>query len=143
MDLDAFKKYFNQNDSFSAHNGIKLIVLEKGYAKAQMKAAPETKNLLGIMHGGAYYTLADVAAGSALIPYGKVCVTLSADIHYLHPLSGGTAIAEARVEQYGGRIGVVRVEIKSEADELLCVGTVTMYLTKKPIRDIFEGGNGK
>lgn len=140
MDLDAFMKYFNQNDPFSAHNGIRLNVLEKGYAEAEMDVGPSARNLLGMMHGGAYYALADVAAGSAMIPYGRVCVTLNADIHYMHPVSSGKVVARARVEQYGGRVGVARVEIENEEKELLCLSTVTMYLTQKPIGDIFKSG---
>ena len=143
MDLDAFKNYFNQNDSFSAYNGIRLKSLEKGRAEAEMEIGPDTKNLMGTMHGGAYYTLADVAAGCAMIPYGRACVTLSADIHYLHPASAGTVTAEARVTQYGGRIGVAEVEIRNGAGELLCTVTVTMYLTQKPMEEIFPGRDGK
>lgn len=136
MDLDAFKKYFNQKDAFSVHNGISLTVLKEGYAEAEMAVAPNTKNLLGIMHGGAYYTLADVAAGSAMIPYGKVCVTLGADIHYMRPADAGRVVGKARVLQHGGRIGVVRVEVEDAGGETLCVCTVTMYLTSKPVGDV-------
>jgi len=139
MDLKAFKEHFNRTDAFSVYNGIRLVSFEKGFAVAEMDVEAQSKNLMGMMHGGAYYSLADVAAGSAMIPYGRVCVTLSADIHYLRPVSGGKVTAEARVVQYGGRIGVARVEIKDIAEEILCVCTVTMYLTSKPIEDVFPG----
>ncbi len=138
MDLDAFKKYFNQKDAFSAYNGVRLTVLKKGYAEAEMDVGPKARNLLGMMHGGAYYTLADVAAGSAMIPYGKTCVTLGADIHYMRPACEGKVVAKAQVLQYGGRIGVARVEVEDKDGETLCVCTVTMYLTSKPIGDIPE-----
>lgn len=143
MDLDAFLDYFNRNDAFSAYNGIRLKSLEKGHAAAEMDIGPDARNLMGTMHGGAYYSLADVAAGCAMIPYGKACVTLGADIHYLHPASEGTATAEARVVQYGGRIGVAEVEIKNGAGEILCICTVTMYITRKPIGNDFTGGEAE
>ena len=136
MDLDAFKKYFNQKDAFSAYNGISLTVFKEGYAEAEMEVGPNTKNLLGMMHGGAYYTLADVAAGCAVIPYGKVCVTLGADIHYMRPTNSGKVVAKATVLQHGGRIGVIRVEVEDAAGETLCVSTVTMYMTSKPVGDV-------
>jgi acyl-CoA thioesterase len=133
MDLNAFQEYFNKHDQFSVRNGIRLTRIQEGYAEAEMDFAPETCNLMGTMHGGAYYTLADVAAGSAIIPYGKICVTLGADMHYLRPASGGKITAYATVRQHGGRIGVCNVEIRDQAGELLCMGTITMYITSKQI----------
>jgi acyl-CoA thioesterase len=140
MDLNAFKEYFNQNDRFSVYNGIRLDTLEEGYALARMTVGAQSRNLMGTMHGGAYYTLADVAAGCAMIPYGKACVTLNADIHYMRPVSAGEVVAQARAVSCSGKIGVVRVEIQDEGEQPLCVCTVTMYRTEKPIEDFFEGG---
>ena len=137
MDLKAFQDYFNQNDQFSVRSGVRLTHLKEGHAEAEMDFRPEVCNLMGTIHGGAYYTLADVAAGCAVIPYGKICVTLSADIHYLSPASGGTVTAYATVQQHGGRIGVCSVEIKDEAGALLCIGTITMYMTSKDIPEDF------
>ena len=138
MDLNAFQKYFNSNDQFSIRNGIRLSRIQEGYAEAELDFKPEVCNLMGTMHGGAYYTLADVAAGCAVIPYGKHCVTLSADINYLRPASGGMITAYATVMQHGGRIGVCRVEIKDQAGELLCIGTITMYITSKQIPEDYR-----
>lgn len=138
MDLEKFQRYFNKNDAFSVRNGVRLTHLQKGYAVAEMDFAPELCNLLGTLHGGAYYTLADVAAGSAVIPYGRVCVTLSADIHYLRPPSGGIIKATANVTQRGERIAVCKVDIEDAADKLLCVCTVTMYQTSREIPEEFR-----
>jgi acyl-CoA thioesterase len=138
MDLGKFQRYFNKKDAFSVRNGVRLTHLQKGYAVAEMDFAPELCNLMGTLHGGAYYTLADVAAGSAVIPYGKLCVTLSADIHYLRPPSGGTLKAKATVVQRGERIAVCKVDIEDEAEKLLCVCNVTMYQTSKDIPEEFE-----
>lgn len=138
MDLNAFQEYFNKHDQFSFRNGIRLSRIQEGYAEAELEFKPEVCNLMGTMHGGAYYTLADVAAGCAVIPYGKACVTLSADIHYLRPASGGIITAYATVMQHGGRIGVCQVEIKDRAGELLCAGTITMYITSKLIPEDYR-----
>jgi uncharacterized domain 1 len=138
MDLEAFKRYFNKNDAYSIRSGVRLTHLQKGYAVAEMDVAPELCNLMGTLHGGAYYTLADVAAGSAVIPYGRICVTLNADIHYLRPPAGGTIRATANVVQRGDTIAVCRVEIQDEAEKNLCVCTVTMYQTTKEIPEEFN-----
>ena len=139
MDLFAFQKYFNEHDQFSVQNGIRLTHMQKGYAEAEMDVGPEKTNLLGTLHGGAYYTLADVAAGCSVIPYGRICVTLSADIHYLRPAVSGKITAYASVIQFGEKIGVCRVEIRDESQKILCISTITMYLTSKPIPQEFTG----
>lgn len=138
MDLKAFQEYFNKHDQFSIRNGIVVTHIQEGYAEAEMDFKPEVCNLMGTMHGGAYYTLADVAAGCAIIPCGRICVTLSADIHYLRPASGVRITAYATAIQQGGRIGVCSVEIKDQTGELLCTGTVTMYITNKQIPEDYR-----
>lgn len=138
MDLKAFQEYFNKHDQFSVRNGIRLSRIQEGYAEAEMDFGHEACNLMGTMHGGAYYTLADVAAGCAVVSYGKYCVTLGADIHYLRPASGGKITAYSTVKQHGGRIAVCAVEIKDRAGELLCTGVITMYTTSRLIPEDFR-----
>lgn len=138
MRLEEFKSYFNKHDAFSVRNGVRLVHLEPGYAVAEMDIAPELCNLMGTLHGGAYYTLADVAAGCAVIPYGRVCVTLSGNVNYLRPPSGGTIRAIATVLQRGERIAVCRVEILDEPKNMLCTATITMYQTGKEIPEEFR-----
>ena len=98
-----------------------------------MDFAPDRTNFMGTMHGGALFTLADVAAGTALISHGSLCVTLNSAINYIRPTSGGKLKAVAREMHCGAKIGVCDVTIFNEGNHVVCTCTYTMYMTGKPL----------
>lgn len=75
-------------------NGIRLTALSKGRAEAELSAGAAHTNFMGTVHGGALYTLCDVAGGCALIERG-LCVTLDAAMTYLRPVKAGKVRAAA------------------------------------------------
>ncbi|MGI6154100.1 MAG: PaaI family thioesterase [Christensenellaceae bacterium] len=133
FDTQAFIEYFNKKDHFSIKNGIRLIALEKGYAKATMHVSENSFNYMGSVHGGVLYTLADVAAGTAVVPYGSTCVTLDVSMNYLRPALHGSITAVARQVRRGSKISVLEVHIYDEHEKLLCQAMYTMYMTGKPV----------
>ncbi len=72
--------------------GIKVIGLEPGYSKVAMKAERKLDNIFSITHGGAIFSLIDVAFGAAANSYGKVAVALSMSINYVAPSAEGDMI---------------------------------------------------
>ncbi len=133
MDFRAFIEYFNTHDQFSIQNGIQLLTLQKGYAEVSMQYKPTYTNFMGTLHGGALFTLADVAAGCAIISHGFLCVTLTSSIHYLQTPSSETITAYAQAIYNSPHIGVSNVQIKDTSKTLLCTCTSTMYMTGKAV----------
>ncbi len=58
------------NDRFAEHTGIELVEVSKGYARAEMKVEEKHLNGLGLAHGGAIFTLADLAFAAACNSHG-------------------------------------------------------------------------
>ncbi len=56
--MDKIKK-FSENDPFASYIGIKLIDFSRGGARATMRIEQKHLNAIGIVHGGAIFTLAD------------------------------------------------------------------------------------
>ena len=52
-------------NAFAVYNGITTHQTGDGTAEAILEIGPDSLNPYGLLHGGAYYTLADCAAGSA------------------------------------------------------------------------------
>ena len=83
MDTQAFLEQFHKIDAFSRALGIRVRTLRPGLVEAEMDAGADKQNYMGHLHGGAYFSLCDVAAGLCASANGEQCVTLDASIHYL------------------------------------------------------------
>lgn len=84
---------------------------------------------MGFLHGGAFYTLADVAGGGALLSNNSRCVTLQADLHFLHQVHGKSITAYGRCVHMGHTTGVSEVKMMDEAGHCVAVCTCTMFFT--------------
>lgn len=118
IDQNAFMRY--------AH--VELTALEAEWAECRLTLFEEAKNPRGMIHGGAMYTLADNAAGSAAHSDGRKHVTQTGSMNYLRNITEGTAIATAKVRHRGRTTCLVDVEITAEATgKLLSTGTFTFF----------------
>jgi acyl-CoA thioesterase len=133
LDLEKYKKYFNKADMFSVNNGMQLVEIGEGYARAEMTISKNSMNYMGSMHGGLLYTMADITAGTAFVFRGKQCVTLSANTDYIKPAFSGRVIAEARVISPGKTVCRCEVDIRGEDGTLYCKSHITMFVTDKNV----------
>ena len=129
MNYTAFMEYFNQNDIFSFKNHMKIVKMEEGYAEAELDYKPVHSNFMGTLHGGALSALADIAAGTSIISFGKNCVTLNANISYIKKAQPGKIRAIARAVNCSRHIGSTEVRIYDEENTLVCFCSYSMYIT--------------
>ena len=133
LNLQEYKEYFNGHDMFSITCGMKLSELQVGYAKVELVIDENSMNYMGSMHGGLLYTMADVAAGTAVVSCGKQCVTLNAHTEYIKPAFSGKVIAEGKVIASGKTISRCEVIIHSEDSTIYAKSYITMFITNKPV----------
>ena len=106
--------------SFAKLLGIEVDSVEPGHAVLSMKIRDELMRNDGIAHGGAIATLIDSAMAIAIMPLlaeNERTVTVDLTIHYLRPLSEGTARASARVVRAGRRVITVSAELFDENEK--------------------------
>ena len=125
MDTQAFLEQFHKTDAFSRALGIRVRTLRPNLVEAEMDAGADKQNYMGHLHGGAYFSLCDVAAGLCASANGEQCVTLDA--------TGGKILGRATPVRRGRRICVCSLQVSSENGALLATGTFTMYMTGVPI----------
>ncbi|MDR2870275.1 MAG: PaaI family thioesterase [Deferribacteraceae bacterium] len=117
-----------EDDHFCRMVGVELMACDISYAKVKLQLRDDHINAQGITHGGAIFTLMDMAAGVAMRNSGKVGVTLSTNITYLRPSSiGGTLYAEATLLNETRRINTFDVKLRNEEGTLLAVSQAMMY----------------
>ena len=65
--------------------GIRLKDLKPGYALVEMDVTERFQNSLGLVHGGAIFSLMDQAFQAAANSHGTVAVALNMNISYFRP----------------------------------------------------------
>jgi len=104
-----------EKDNYAKASGIKLVEASPGYAKASMEICETHHNSVGIVHGGAMFTLADFAFAVASNTNGRVALAL------------GTLTAEAKEISINNKLATYLVEIKNENEELIAHFKGTVY----------------
>ncbi len=58
-ELQRIKEYHTTHSAFAKTMNIKILDLDKGYAKTVMELKSQHKNSMGITHGGAIFAIVD------------------------------------------------------------------------------------
>ncbi len=124
------------NDQFAAHCGIELVSVAAGQARAKLVLLRQHLNGLGIVQGGAVFTLADFAFAAASNSHGTVAVAVNVSITFLQAATSGTLYADAREVSRNSRLGSYTVEVKNERDDLIALFQGLAYRKKDKLSDV-------
>ena len=120
------------NSPFIHLCGIELVDIKCGEITMQMKIAENIHvNTHGVVHAGAFVTLADTAFGAVCITKGRRSVTTGLSFNVIGNIkAGGTAIAVVKLGHMGRTIGSATVDIFSDKGRLLCQGIGNLHMTE-------------
>lgn len=133
--LDRIRDYLNANDRFCATNDIQLVKLEPGYAEAVLTVTPDKLNGVGVVQGGATFSLADFAFAGAANSGNIPTVAATSSFNFLCPGTGGRLRAVAREISRGKRTVLCTIEVFDERDRLIAYGTTTGFVTGEKLLD--------
>ena len=128
-DILQHLKARHEHGKYHQLHGLQILSLSDGYAKVFMPPSPNILNPLGNVHGGAIYTLCDVAAGTAAASRGRVGVTLSSSMSYLRPGHREEGLLAKTQELKNGRTTAVYSVDVYQGSRLIANGQFTMYFT--------------
>ena len=128
-------KYIENNlrNPFVRYNGIELLEIEPDHALLRLVIREECRNLYGLVHGGAIYTIADNAAGCAVSTDGRAYVTQSGSMHFLRNQAEGEVRADARVRHRGKSTALIEVNVLGEGDKLLATGEFSFFCVDREL----------
>ena len=69
--FEGLKKRLNSSSKYLQSNDMRVTELRQGYARVEMTIDEHILNIHGFVHGGALFSLADTAAGSASFTTGR------------------------------------------------------------------------
>ena len=132
--LEKVKKLIQQNDRFGQLLGVEVLDVAEGFAVTQLKVADAHLNAANVAHGGAVFSLADIALAVASNSYGTVALLTNGSITFFGATKVGDTLT-ARAEEVGGsrKLGHYRVEISNSENDPIAVYTATVYRTGKPL----------
>jgi acyl-CoA thioesterase len=125
--MDYFK-----NDRFAAANGIELVELRPGYARTRMTVEDRHLNSVGILQGGAIFTLADFAFAAASNSGGQLAVGLQMSLSCLQAATSGVLEAEAQEVARSRKISTCSIRITDEGGNLIALFQGTAFIKSQP-----------
>ncbi|MGL4593278.1 MAG: PaaI family thioesterase [Thermoguttaceae bacterium] len=100
--------------------GVEIVDASLNYAKTKLVVQPHHFNAVGIVQGGAVFTLADFAfAIAANAGQESVTVAIECHISYFKPTSEGTLFAEATLLSESRSLKSFDIAVRNEKGELV------------------------
>lgn len=125
-------QWFMERDTFAGLLGIRLVEAGPGYAKTAMDLTDAHKNGAGVAHGGAVFSLADLALAVAANTHGQLCLGVSAAITYVKPGTGKTLFAEAKEVSLGAKMATYAITVTNEEGDSIAAYQGLVYRKKTP-----------
>lgn len=136
--MDKIKSFIQKNDQFAKSNGIELMEVQEGYARARMTLRKEHMNSVATCHGGAIFTLADLAFAAAVNSHGTMAVAINVNISYIKAaIEGDVLTAEARETALHTKLAVCSVAVTDQANAIVALFQGTAY---RKNRDLLVNG---
>lgn len=127
--VQALKQFLETHDRFAAHNGITIEDADYDYGKVSLRFEDHVKNSLDMLHGGAMFTLADMAFGLAS-NFGRedgTMISTNATISYMKSAKSGPITAEARLANGGRHLATYEVKIYDGQGTYLACALISGY----------------
>ncbi len=125
-------QWFLDRDRFAQMLGIRIVEARPGYAKTAMDLTEDHRNGAGVAHGGAIFSLADLAFAVASNSHGKLSLAVAASISYVKAGLGSTLYAEAVEISLGNKMATYTVTISNDMDEVIASFQGTVYRKDVP-----------
>jgi acyl-CoA thioesterase len=116
-----------EKDRFAKNCGIQIVNVRPGFAECTMIITENHLNGIGILMGGALFTLADFTFSLAANSHGTIAVTLNASISYLQKCSKGRITAVATEVFRTVKTALYRVSVSDETNQLIAEVSGTCY----------------
>lgn len=130
--MESIKRFF-KNDKFGEHVGIELLEVSAGSAKVKMEIKDYHLNSHKTVHGGAIFTLADLAFAVASNSHGTIAASINANISYIKAATTGTLIAEAKEVAINPKLATYTIHVTDDAGDIIAIFQGMVYRKKAAI----------
>ncbi|MDY6893154.1 MAG: PaaI family thioesterase [Chloroflexota bacterium] len=126
IDVEEMRQKFD-NSPCALFFGMKVVELERGYSKVELKLKQEFLNWDNMIQGGVIVTLLDQAFGCACNTLENIYVAVQMNIHFIAAAPAGeTVYGESRVWHAGKRIGSSEMTVVDSKGKTIARATGTI-----------------
>lgn len=129
-------KEFFLKDRFAAHVGIELLEAAAGRAKAKLDIQDHHLNAVGVVHGAAIFSLADLVFAVASNSHGKVALGINVSISYMTAARGSTLVAEAEEVSINPKLATYLIRIVDAEQTLVALFQGTVYRKRESLNEL-------
>lgn len=123
-----------EKEPFGKKFGLKLIDVQTGYARVEMRFTQDVENMFGMAHGGAIFSLIDAAFEVASNSHGTMAIALNMNINYLaSPDKGALLTAEAKEMNRTKKTALYDIRATDDSGKLLASCQALVYRLEKPL----------
>ena len=123
-----------QKEPFARKMGLRLLKVEPGYAMVEMEPQEDSRNIFGMTHGGAIFSLIDEAFEVSCNTHGTVAVALSMTVTYHRAADRKSKLRAESVEIHrSAKTGTYEIKVTDERDTLIASCTALCYRKKEKL----------
>lgn len=126
--------YFSR-DRIAEYFGIELVEFKEGYAKAKMPVRDIHMNGFDVVHGAAFFAMADFTFAVASNSHGTVALAINTDMSFVKAVAGGTLTAEAKEMSLSPKIGTYNITISDDKGDTVAIFHGMAYRKKDSIAE--------
>jgi acyl-CoA thioesterase len=113
--------------------GIDLMLLSSGggASEVSLEVLPSHMNAVGVLHGGAVFTLVDTGMACAvmdLLRQGETCLSVEIKVNNIAPIRAGTILARSTVAHKGTTLAHVETDVRTAHGRLVAKGLGTFFV---------------
>ena len=128
-DYSDLLEQVNSGAFFGPSSGVKVTAIRQYEAEGVLEVRKDAYNPLGVIHGGALFTLADTVTGTAAYTIGnRPCVTLDSSMQFLAAARGDRIHCLAKPKKLGRTVLVYDVTLTDGEERLVASGTFTFFV---------------
>jgi acyl-CoA thioesterase len=121
-------------EPFAQKFSIKLIDIQAGYAKVEMRFTEDMENIFGMAQGGALFALIDEAFEIASNSHGLMAVALNMSISYISsPAKGSLLRAEAKELSKTDKTATYEIRVTDNNNGLIAACQALVYRKNQPL----------
>jgi acyl-CoA thioesterase len=114
-------------DVYAKFLGIRITSIGEGKATAEMKIESNHLNGIGIVHGGAIFSLGDTVFGAASNSHEGIAVAINVSISFFKSVTSGTLKAIAEEISLHKKLATYSVKIYNDSSEIIALFQGTVY----------------
>ena len=134
MNPSQIQEFF-RNDRFAAHVGIELLEVAPGRARAQLEIDERHLNAVGVAHGAAIFSLADLVFAVASNSHGTVALGVNVAVSFMKAARRGRLIAEAEEVSINPKLATYLIRVSDESGEPVALMQGTVYRKRESLDD--------